>query len=261
MIHYGKFISRFSEKSFEIRFCAALSAALMPFNRNPQWFGMTQAEERRNGIDAMLGIGGRLILFQFKAKQNNKFRLGKHQWNCLTNTETKHPNSTFYVFPEASNVSEADSVSCILRHSWFCSPSNPGISNAFKPSAASATVSLNTSEKCLQRQRPELNIPVITCCDVMGCYCPPASFRYSSLRRDRDSDKKLLYFLTSGESPHAFKPLILPGREFLGIKIDKVSRDNRKEKEMMSVRMLEELFGDWAHKTLSPGLYGLFLPK
>jgi len=71
---------RFSEKSFEVRFCATFSAALMPFNRNPQWFGMTQAQERMTGIDTMLSIGGKLLIFQFKAKQDDKFKLEQAQW-------------------------------------------------------------------------------------------------------------------------------------------------------------------------------------
>lgn len=29
----------------------------MPFNRNPKWFGLTQAQERKKGIDATKGIG------------------------------------------------------------------------------------------------------------------------------------------------------------------------------------------------------------
>lgn len=70
---------RFSKKIFEIRFCASLSAATMPFNRNPKWYGLTQAEDRRNGIYAMLAVGGRLIILQFKAQHHGKFRLNAIQ--------------------------------------------------------------------------------------------------------------------------------------------------------------------------------------
>jgi len=86
---------KFIEKSFEIRFCAALSAALMPFNRNPYWFGLSQKQERRHGVDAVLQLAkkrpGKLMMFQFKAKLSDKvykdkIKLDKFQWSKLYDT-------------------------------------------------------------------------------------------------------------------------------------------------------------------------------
>lgn len=88
---------RFSEKSFELRFCAALSAAMMPFNRNPLWIGMTQAQERANGIDTMIRVGGKLHVFQFKAQQGGAFKLDKGQWRCLDRIGKRYPGTDLAV--------------------------------------------------------------------------------------------------------------------------------------------------------------------
>jgi hypothetical protein len=82
----------------------------MPFNRNPKWFGLTQAQERKKGIDAVLGIGGSLILFQFKAQtivqSQGRIKIERDQLTKLTSVEAQYPNSTFYVFPEAQDIEQ-----------------------------------------------------------------------------------------------------------------------------------------------------------
>ena len=69
----------------------------MPFNRNPKWFGLTQAQERKKGIDAALGLGGSLILFQFKAQSKSRIKIDVDQLSKLTSVEAQYPDSTYSV--------------------------------------------------------------------------------------------------------------------------------------------------------------------
>ena len=216
---------RFSEKSFEVRFCAALSAALMPFNRNPQWFGMTQAQERMSGIDTMLRKGGRLIVLQFKAKNNEKFRLEKFQWRCLSRIANRYPRSTFYVFPEAADAQQANSARCLLKHSWFAEAGDLG--SMFKSGAETVTLSLNDAGGWVGKARPKMAVPALKSCQVFGCFCPPSwSVVIASTGRDRTT-----YFFLS---PSGFseldevEPTITSEFEMLGLPIgDSAQRDSK----------------------------------
>ncbi len=154
---------RFAEKSFEIRFCAALSAALMPFNRNPQWFGLTQAQERKAGVDAILQQGGRLLVFQFKAakKQNASspsvldFKLEIDQAKVLANFSKNHPQSTFYIFPGHGTVSQASAKNChcLLEQSYWVTAqqieNTISTSTKIKKTQQSVTARLNTPASTL----------------------------------------------------------------------------------------------------------------
>lgn len=169
---------RFAEKSFEVRFCAALTAAAMPFNRNPLWFGMTQAQERISGIDTALRIGGRLLIFQFKAKSQSKFRLEKAQWRSLKRFEARYPGSTHYVFPESEDLAAAAAVQCLLNNSWCCPPS--AIGPTFRSGAGTASLMLDAVKSQLTRRRPVASIPVKQACQKFGCFCPPPRFAFAS---------------------------------------------------------------------------------
>lgn len=56
---------RLSEKTLELNFCAQATASVAP--RRLLWFGLTQKEEAKLGFDACTNLGGRLLIFQFKA--------------------------------------------------------------------------------------------------------------------------------------------------------------------------------------------------
>ena len=101
----------------------------MPFNRNPKWFGLTQAQERKKGIDAALGLGGSLVLFQFKAQSNSRVKIERDQLNKLTSVEKTYPNSTFYVFPEAEDIHAAALPDCMFTEAWCCTLRVPGSSD------------------------------------------------------------------------------------------------------------------------------------
>lgn len=246
---------RFSEKSFEVRFCAALSAAIMPFNRNPHWIGMTQAQERITGIDTMLRIGGRLHIFQFKAKQSENFKLEKSQWRCLSGIGKRYPDSTHYIFPEASDIKSAASVKCILKHSW-CVPVAK-IGHAFKHGAETSTLSLDFSKKALIKKRPKYTISSKTACAEFGCYCPPSGkiMAYMSSPEDGVS----IYF-----SSERFDEIRLrPPFDIMhaGVPLGDASAEDREVPPILSSNEFEQMLGEGAKKDLAPRLFGLFLPK
>ncbi len=253
---------RFSEKSFEVRFCAALSAALMPFNRNPQWFGMTQAQERMSGIDTMLRKGGRLTVFQFKAKNNEKFRLEKFQWRCLSRIAKKYPSSTFYVFPGASDAKQANAARCLLRHSWFVDANSLG--SAFKSGAETATLSLNDAKNQIEKARPKLSIPARHACKVFGCFCPP-SWKALVISPKPNGSTYLFLSPTGSRELDAAEPLFNTDFEEFGMPIGETAqRDgdfSRDIRPISSMNDFEEMLGDLAERDLASGLFGLFLPN
>ncbi|MBY3383071.1 hypothetical protein [Rhizobium laguerreae] len=249
---------RFSEKSFEVRFCAALSAAAIPFNRNPQWIGMTQAQERINGIDTMLRLGGQLYVFQFKAKQNDSFKLDRFQWRCLSGIGKRYSNSTYYIFPEASDVKAAASVKCILNHSWCVPAANIG--PAFRHGADTGTLSLIPSGKALVRKRPKSTIGAKTACAEFGCFCPSPGTAIIYTRQPNDG--ALIYFSAGGadgvRSPESRLPVDLMGA---GIPLGEAPRAVSGERPIQSANEFEQMLEDGAEKDLAPGLFGLFLPS
>lgn len=230
----------------------------MPFNRNPQWFGMTQAQERISGIDTMLKIGGHLVLFQFKAKSRDRFRLEKFQWRNLKRIASRYPNSTFYVFPEAADSKEAASVDCIIRHSWFCSAADLGTS--FRGPAETATLTLDTSVPALLKSRPKTAIPVARACQVFGCFCPPTFS--AALLPSRSGKHTALYFVDDIlQETSAKRPLMPTTERAFGIPIGETFEMMRDVSPIRAVGEFEQMLGDGAEKNLSVGMFGLFLPQ
>jgi hypothetical protein len=246
---------RFAEKSFEIRFCAALSAAAMPFNRNPLWYGMTQAQERINGIDTMLSIGGHLLIFQFKAKSNSKFHLEREQLSNLTRIEARFPGSTHYVFPEANDMAAAAAAKCLLEKSWCCAPSKIG--KTFKANAITTTLSLDPVQSHLAKARPKTFIPARTACETFGCFCPPAKARTFGHGGQT-------YWLVPGPDPDAFHRgqfFIDPDGTVSGIPIGDADGIAADRPSIRSVNDFEELLGERAWSNLERGLFGFFMPR
>ena len=246
---------RFAEKSFEVRFCAALSAALMPFNRNPHWFGMTQAEERKNGIDTMLEMGGYFLLFQFKAKNNNNFKIEKYQWNCLERTAQQYPGSTYYVFPEALNEKDAASYDCLFNHSWCSFPFDIG--RAFKKGSDTVTLSLDTNTSALIKKRPKTSIPTHNACGALGCFCDNQYWREMFLYTGYQMGPQFI-FRPPHQIPSAKSPLP-PFRKQRGIPVGAVPSE-RGRPPIESSEDFERLLGD-EKSSLFRGLFGLFLPR
>ena len=254
---------RYAEKSFEVRFCAALTAAIMPGNRNPQWFGLTQAEERKYGIDTALGIGGRLILFQFKAKQkqDKKIKIEYDQWQKLRKIEARYSNSTFYVFPEAGDIFTAERGSCLFSHAWCCPPLC--FSSSFQSGKKSASFSLNPDSSQLERHRPQESIAVKPTCKKFGCFCPPSAYDIIAIESIASGYRTLFRLSTIGDGQGIVSDVALPpfGQSDMGIPL---SREPNKSDDgiepITSSEQFERLFGDGARKNWDRGIYGLFIP-
>lgn len=248
---------RFSEKSFEVRFCAALSAAIMPFDRNPQWFGMTQAEERAAGIDAMLRVGGRLLLFQFKAKQKRRqvFYLEKWQWRNLNRIAGRFPNSAYYIFSELEDTQAAAKIECIIKHSWCCAVSKLG--TGFEPHADSATLTLDPVRNSLVKSRPMKEVSVQRVCQVFGCFCPPA-LRVEYPPSEAGGVLRVDLSTYGIEKTDLDQPILPLDSRLYGIPLGDVAHDGH---PLGSAEEFEQLLGEGARSNLPPGLFGLFLPQ
>ncbi len=245
---------RFNEKSFELRFCAALSAAAMPFNRNPQWFGMTQAQERKNGVDAMIKTGGgSLLIFQFKAQNKNTCCFDKSQWFNLSRVEGLFPRSTLYVLPGVGDISSAARISCLLKESWLVRPADLG--PAFRSGAQTTSLCLDPASNTLRRSRPSSSVPAKRLCGTLGCFCRPWGKRFRS-----DLVRSWLQFRTAlgdfDEQTTAFEDAIYSsGVPICGFGGRRADRD-----AIETSAQFESLFSEDGRPATVPNLMGLFLP-
>jgi hypothetical protein len=93
---------RLSEKTIELNFCAQLTRRA---KRLVIWFGLTQLQEAEAGFDSCARLGGRLIIFQFKASNyilrsgQRRFYLEHEQLENLQDRVRSFQRSIFYVFP------------------------------------------------------------------------------------------------------------------------------------------------------------------
>ncbi|WCQ98936.1 hypothetical protein [Paracoccus aestuarii] len=262
---------RYSEKSFEVRFCAALTAAVMPLNRNPKWFGLTQAQERRVGIDTVLGIGGRLIIFQFKAQQAKKVKLECDQLKKLTTVQKKYPRSTFYVFPEEDSIFAAGKAQCLFPSARVFQPRD--IATSVYSGIDSVSFSLDATKKKLERKRPASSFPVCNACEKFGCFCNKS--HHELLASLLKPSGWLRFLAPSWDGIVRELGVTFPSAE-IGIPIardpgeaDLETRGpEERDPREMSARVepitneeqFEALFGDDAGGDLEPGAYGFFIP-
>jgi hypothetical protein len=112
---------RISEKTIEINFCAELKNEIEKRNFKSLWFGLTQMEEARFGFDSCVRLGGKLLIFQFKAAtccDGKVFRyIAPHeQMKTLREFAVKREN-IFYVLPGIYKSSELLQSQSLLR---FC---------------------------------------------------------------------------------------------------------------------------------------------
>ncbi len=108
---------RLSEKTIELNSCAQVAgSAQTPI----LWFGLTQKQEAAAGFDVAIKMGGRLLLFQFKASDyvlkstDRRFHLSHHQLAALQKRAGKRPRSVFYAFPFIGNTIELSKAPNLL---------------------------------------------------------------------------------------------------------------------------------------------------
>lgn len=112
---------RVSEKTIELNYCAQLNRKS---TYNLIWFGLTQKQEARAGFDACTKLGGRLILFQFKAS-NHTMRTGarrfvaSHSQMEALRERCRSTRSVFYAFPLIGTTHELTTKRDLLSHTWL----------------------------------------------------------------------------------------------------------------------------------------------
>src|ERR1043165_9455809 len=112
---------RVSEKTIELNYCAQLNRRS---TYNLIWFGLTQKQEARAGFDACTKLGGRLILFQFKAS-NHTMRTGarrfvaSHDQMEALRARCGSVRSVFYAFPLIGTTLELTTKRDLLSYTWL----------------------------------------------------------------------------------------------------------------------------------------------
>ena len=108
-----------SEKSLELNLCTELLQCIRswPGCDGALWFGLTQAQERQEGIDARIRNAGPgvSIMLQFKAPWATsledslyKFSVNEQQHEAMEDLAGNNANAVYYVFPLFSTWSKAD---------------------------------------------------------------------------------------------------------------------------------------------------------
>ena len=125
-----------SEKSLELNVCAEMLQCLRgyPDYRKALWIGLTQREERQQGLDTRIRNADDLaLMLQFKSPWATyygdnfyKFSVNKRQHEALE--RLGNPEAVFYAFPLYSRWSKADKdAPNLLQDTWLlpvsCIPS------------------------------------------------------------------------------------------------------------------------------------------
>ena len=108
-----------SEKSLELNVCAEFLRLIRcwPGCDRALWYGLTQAEEKKHGLDEMIkNVGaGVSVMLQFKAPWATsqpddlyKFSINETQHQALECLANQHPDGVYYVFPLYSKWSKAN---------------------------------------------------------------------------------------------------------------------------------------------------------
>ena len=120
-----------SEKSLELNVCAEFLHLIRswPGCDRALWHGLTQAEERDQGLDEMIkNVGsGVSVMLQFKAPWASsqpdhlyKFSINEKQHEALESMANQYPDSVYYVFPLYSKWSKANQhAPNLARDTWL----------------------------------------------------------------------------------------------------------------------------------------------
>lgn len=119
-----------SEKSLELNIGAELLGLLRNNWNMPKAYlrGLTQAEEKREGVDffAQLNPNARIFAFQFKAPRGKKesvpykYTLVRYQHDPLFQLSQFSPRGVFYAFPYYVTVPKLQqNVPNLMQDTWF----------------------------------------------------------------------------------------------------------------------------------------------
>lgn len=119
-----------SEKSLELNICAEMLSKIRSWRDCDKalWFGLTQKQERREGLDARIRNADSFsLMLQFKAPWETsredylyKFSINERQHVALEQTALSFPRAVYYVFPLYSTWSKADyHAPDLLQDTWL----------------------------------------------------------------------------------------------------------------------------------------------
>ena len=133
---------KLSEKTLELNICAQMHSAVSP-RVKLLWFGLTQHQEAHWGFDVCTKLGGRLLIFQFKASNHRlrsgerKFQLDHDQLLALHGLAGHAMRSVFYAFPLVGNTQELRRFTDLLNGTWLLDVSGlPALSAPTKKDGA-----------------------------------------------------------------------------------------------------------------------------
>src|SRR5438552_17474629 len=112
---------RLAEKTLELNFCSQFSGV---FPGEVIWFGLTQRQEARAGFDAATRLGGRLLIFQFKASSRifghaRRF-IAPHQQMVRLQAICMAGRAIYYVCPLIGTTQEfSEAEGDALSASWL----------------------------------------------------------------------------------------------------------------------------------------------
>lgn len=113
---------RVPEKTIELNFCAELTSLWAQQGHGVLWFGPTQKQEARLGFDTATRLGGKVLLFQFKASRRvlrtgeRRFHAPHQQMLDLQHLCQNQSRSVFYVFPTFGTTAELLKSPSVLRN-------------------------------------------------------------------------------------------------------------------------------------------------
>ncbi|MXX93738.1 MAG: hypothetical protein F4Y63_09890 [Chloroflexi bacterium] len=120
-----------SEKTLELNICAEMLYRIRswPHCDRALWHGMTQHQERHNGLDQLIrntGIGSSLML-QFKSPWPTsrvdslyRFTINERQHEALEDLARRYPRAVYYVLPLYTTWEKANNHSPdLIRDTWL----------------------------------------------------------------------------------------------------------------------------------------------
>ena len=153
-----------SEKTLELNICAEMLQRIRswPNHHKALWHGMTQRQERGNGLDQLIrntGQGSSLML-QFKSPWPSsqvdrlyRFSINERQHEALHALANRHPRAVYYVLPLYSTWEKADKhAPDLIRDPWLL----PAASIPFheltsppKPASGRHRIDVERSKSCI----------------------------------------------------------------------------------------------------------------
>ncbi len=166
-----------SEKSLELNLCAELIQCIRARKgcEGAVWFGMTQQQERRTGLDeTMINARGHSLMLQFKSPyatsthDHYKFSINRRQHEALESLAIGNPKAAYYVFPLYSKWRKIlDHSPNLTKDTWLVPVSCISLNSP--PSQNSYQIDLRRNGRKIKLLGPNLQVK----CDAINArsYC------------------------------------------------------------------------------------------